>query len=113
MTQKVKVKCPKIGQNLKNRLYDISDSISPTDFILRTKVQPNNAHSTIQVTMTLALGQGHWSGSNFPIMGKKLKQLAKSLMLLHQHTSYFVPRYNPIRNISMIQVTKVKVKMSL
>ena len=39
----VKVKCQKIGQNLK--MGHISDAISPTDFILGTKVQPNKAHT--------------------------------------------------------------------
>ena len=45
----------------------ISDAISPTDFILGTKIQPNKAHLMIQVPMTL--GQGQRSRSNFPKMG--------------------------------------------
>ena len=44
---KVKVKCKKkISKNLK-KMVDISDAISPTHFILDTKVQPNKVHSTI------------------------------------------------------------------
>ena len=39
----------------------ISDAISPTDFILGTKVQRNKAHSMTQVQMTLTLGQGQIS----------------------------------------------------
>ena len=41
------------------------DTISPTDFILGTKVQPNKAHSMTQVLMALTEGQGHRSWSNF------------------------------------------------
>ena len=51
----------------------ISDAISPTDFILGTKVQPNKAHSMTQVPMTLTEGLGQRSRSNFPQNGKKLK----------------------------------------
>ena len=62
------------------KMGNISDSeaILPTDFILGTKVQPNKAHSMTQVPMTLALGQGHRSRSNFSKMGKKNKELAIS-----------------------------------
>ena len=45
----------------------ISDAISPTYFILGTKVQANRAHSMTQVSMTLTQGQF------FPKMGKKPK----------------------------------------
>ena len=44
----------------------ISDAISPTDFILGIKVQPNKAHSMTQGPMTLTQGQGQRSRSNFP-----------------------------------------------
>ena len=37
---------------------NISDAISPTDFILSTKVQPNKAHLMTHVPMTLTQGQG-------------------------------------------------------
>ena len=49
----------------KQRTGHISEAISPTDFILGTKVQPNKAHSMTQVSMTLTLGQGQF----FPKMG--------------------------------------------
>ena len=44
----------------------IFDVISPTDFILGTKVQPNKAHSVTQVAMILTFGQGQI----FPKIGK-------------------------------------------
>ena len=51
------------------KIGHILDAISPTDFILGIKVQPNKAHSMTQVP----IGQGHRSRSNFPKNGKKLK----------------------------------------
>ena len=54
------------------KMGHISDAISPTDFILSTKVKPDKAHSITQVPITLILGQGHRSRSNFPRNGKKL-----------------------------------------
>ena len=35
------------------KMDNISNAISPTDFILGTKVQPNKAHSMTHVPMTL------------------------------------------------------------
>ena len=67
---KIKVKFP--PKWVKKQGTDhISETISPTDFILGTKVQPNNAHSMTQVLMTLVKvkGQGHI----FPKRGKKIK----------------------------------------
>ena len=43
------------------KMGHISEAISPTDFILGTKVQPNKAHSMTQVPMTLTFGQGQIS----------------------------------------------------
>ena len=37
------------------KMGNISDAISPTDFILGTKVQPNKAHLMTHVPMTLTL----------------------------------------------------------
>ena len=54
-----------MGKN--QRTGHISEAISPTDFILGTKIQPNKAHSMTQVPMTLGQGQ------IFPKMGKKPK----------------------------------------
>ena len=51
------------------KMGNISDAISPTDFILGTKVQPNKAHSMTHVPMTLTQGQGQRSRSNFPKNG--------------------------------------------
>ena len=60
---KVKVKfSQKLVKN--QRIGHISEAISPTDFILGTKVQTNKTHSMTQVSMTLTLGQR--SRSNFP-----------------------------------------------
>ena len=53
------------------RTGHISEAISSTHFILGTKVQPNKAHSMTQVPMTLTLGQGQRSRSNFPKNGEK------------------------------------------
>ena len=69
---KVKVKgqgqiFPKWVKN--QRTGHISEAISPTDFILGTKVQPNKAHSMAQVSMTLTQGQSQRSRSNFPKNG--------------------------------------------
>ena len=58
---------PKMCKN--KRTGHILEAISPTDFILGTKVQPNNAHSMTQVPMTLTFGQGQRSRSNFPKNG--------------------------------------------
>ena len=45
----------KMGKN--QRTGHILEAISPTNFILGTKVQPNKAHSMTQVPMTLIKGQ--------------------------------------------------------
>ena len=42
----------------KQRTGHISEAISPTDFILGIKVQPNKAHSMTQVLMTVTEGKG-------------------------------------------------------
>ena len=49
------------------KIGHISDAISPTDFILGTKVQLNKAQSMAQVLMTLTEGQGQRSMSNLPL----------------------------------------------
>ena len=54
----------------KGQMGHISDAISPTDFILGTKVQPNKANSMTLVPMTLTQGQGHRLRSIFLKMGK-------------------------------------------
>ena len=54
------------------KMGHISDAISPTDYILGTKVQPYKAHSLTQVPMT-GHSQGNRSRSNFSKMGKKPK----------------------------------------
>ena len=72
LKSQIKVKFPKKG--IKTLIIGcISEAILPTDFILGTKVQPKKAHSMTQVPMTLTLGQGHRSRSNFSKMGKKPK----------------------------------------
>ena len=81
---------PKMGKKTQITGH-ISEAISPTDFILGTKVQPNKAHSMVQVSMTLTQGQGQIC----PKMGKKNKELVISGMLFHIYTS----SYNPIRCI--------------
>ena len=48
------------------RTGHILEAISPTDFILGTKVPHNKAHLMTQVPMTLTKCQGQWSRSNFP-----------------------------------------------
>ena len=63
-----------------------NETISPTDFILGTKVQPNKAHSMTQVSMTLTWGQGQRSRSIFSQNGLNTKQLATSLILFHPQT---------------------------
>ena len=70
----------------KQRTGHISEAISPTDFILGTKVQPKKSHSMTQVLMTLTLGQGRRSRSRFSQNGLNTKQLATSLMLFHPQT---------------------------
>ena len=92
----------------------ILEAISPTHFILGTKVQPSKAHSMTQVSMTLTLSQGQRSRSNFPQNALKNKELVISRRLFHLQTSYLVPRYNPIRCIQWPKCRwpwpKVKVK---
>ena len=68
----------------------ISDVISPTVFILGTKVQPINTHPLTQVPMTLTKGQGQMSRSNFPQNGLNDKQLAISWMLFHPQTASYL-----------------------
>ena len=60
----------------------MSQTITLTDIIPGTKVQPINAHPMTQVPMTLTKGQGQ----NFP-NGLNVKQLAISWMLFHPQTS--------------------------
>ena len=55
------------------RTGPISEAISPTDFILNTKIQPNKAHLMTQVPMTLTIGQGHMLRSNVQKMAKLYK----------------------------------------
>ena len=71
--KKVKLKFSQNRKKKPLKIGHISDAISPTDFILGTKVQPNKAHSMTQVPMTLTQGQGQRSRSNFPKIGKKPK----------------------------------------
>ena len=49
------------------KIYKMGHAISPTDFILGTKVQHNKAHSMTQVPMTLIKVKGQ--GQNFSKMG--------------------------------------------
>ena len=49
--------------------------------------------------MILTQGQGQRSRSNLPQNAWKTKELVISRRLFHLHTSYLVPRYNPIRRI--------------
>ena len=79
---------PKMGKN--QRTGHISEAISPTDFILGTKVQPNKAQSMTQVPMTLIEGQGQRSRSKFSQNGLNTNQLATSLMLFHPQTSSYL-----------------------
>ena len=59
-----------MGKN-NQRTGHISEAISPTHFILGTKVQPNKAQSMTQVLMTLNFGKGQRSRSYVPKRGKK------------------------------------------
>ena len=73
LTQRSKVKgqgqiFPKMGKN--QRTGHISEAISPTDFILGTKVQPNKAHSMTLVPMTLTSVKVKGQGQIFPKMVK-------------------------------------------
>ena len=76
---------PNMGKN--QRIGHISDANSSKDFILGTKVQPNNAHSITQAQMTLIFGQGQRSRFKFPHNVLTTKQLAISWMLYHSQTS--------------------------
>ena len=79
---------PKNGLRKTQRTGHISEAISPTDFILGTKVQHNKAHSMTQVPMTK--GQGQRSRSKFLQNGFITKQLAISCMLFHPQTSLYL-----------------------
>ena len=71
----------------KQRTGHISEAISPTDFILGTKVQPNKVHSMTQLPKTLTKGRGQISLK----MGKNTKELFISRGLFHpQTTSYLL-----------------------
>ena len=56
----------------KQRIGYISEAISPTDFILGTKVQHIKAHSMTLVPMAMTEGQSRRSMSNLKKKGKKL-----------------------------------------
>ena len=72
-----------------------SDAISPTDFILGTKVQPNKAHSMTQVPMILTKGQGQI----FPKMRKKPKNWSYlGGYFIYRLNKYLVQRYNLLRH---------------
>ena len=86
---KVKIKFPQKWVK-KQRIGHISEAISPTDFILGTKVQPNKLHPMTQVSMTLTLGQGQRSRSKFSQNRLNTKKLATSLMLFHPQTSSYL-----------------------
>ena len=53
----------------------IMDAIFPIVFKLSTRAQPNKAHLMTQVTMSVTIGQGHRSRSNFSKNGQKNEQL--------------------------------------
>ena len=57
----------------KQRTGHISEAISPTHFILGTKIQPNKGHLMTQVPMNLTFGQGHRSRSNVQKLAKIYK----------------------------------------
>ena len=84
---KVKVKC--FQKWVKNqRIGHISEAISPTDFILATKIQPITGHPMIQVPITLTVGQR--SKLVFPQNGLNTKQLAIFWMLFQPQTSSYL-----------------------
>ena len=72
-------------------MVHFSDAISPTDFILGTKVQPIKAHSMTQLLMNLTEDQGRLKSwvkvKMFLKKGYKTKHLAISWMLFHPQTS--------------------------
>ena len=81
---------PKMHTKKKLKTGHISEAISPTNFILGTKAQPNKAHLMTLVPMTLTLGQGQRSRSFFSQNGLNTKQLATSLMIFHPQTSSYL-----------------------
>ena len=56
-----------MGKN--QRTGHISETISPTDFILGTKVQPNKGNSMTQVTTSITLTKVKGQGQNFAKIG--------------------------------------------
>ena len=106
-----------MGKN--QRTGHISEAISPTDFILGTKVQPNKAHSMTQVQMTLTKVKvkfsqkwvkkqriGHISEAISPthfILGTKVQpnkvhsmtQVQMTLTLGHSSRSKFKVKFPP------------------
>ena len=84
------------------RTGHISKAISPTDFILGTKVEPNKA-----------LGQGQRSRSNFSQNGLNTKQLATSLLLFHPQTSSYLYYHSFLWLIwALPSCLKLKIPMS-
>ena len=63
----------KVKQEVNETWVHISKPVWPRDFKLGTKIQPNKAHSMIQVPMTLTKGQGHRSRSNVQKLAKIYK----------------------------------------
>ena len=83
---------------VKNKELVISVAISPTDFILSTKVQLNRSHSMTLMPMSLTLGQDQI----FPKMGKKPKNLS---YLGGYFTFILGTKVQPNKSHSMTQVS--------
>ena len=85
----------------------ISDAISPTDFILGTKVQPNAFNDSS--ADDLDRRSRSKVKVKFSQKWEKTKELVISRKLFHLQTSYLVPRYNPIVLISMSELALARV----
>ena len=76
-------------------IFHISNSIEPTNFVLRTNTQQHNVHLMIKMKVTLKDDEGHRKRSK--VTKNELMVICRTL--IHSQTSYLVPRYNTISDI--------------
>ena len=76
-------------------IVHISNSIEPTNFVLRTNTQQHNIHLMVNMKVTLTDDEGHRRRSKI----RKNELMVISRKLLHSQISYLVPRYIIISNI--------------
>ena len=81
-------------------IVHISNSVEPTSFVLGANTQQYNIHLVIEMKVTLTDDEGHRRRSKVT----KNDLMVTCRKLLHSQTSYLVPRYNTISDISLFDL---------